>query len=73
MRLWATRPLTASLWPIKQPSLFPLPLHPSRVGLIKQRVLRADTRRLAAQVQRVLAAEAPAAEAALAFGGSAPH
>jgi phosphotransferase system enzyme I (PtsI) len=48
-------------------------MHPSRVALIKQRVLRADTRRLAAAVARVLAADSPAAEAALAFAGSLPN
>ena len=47
-------------------------MHPSRVALIKQRVLRADTRRLSAGLQRVLAAEDPAAEAALAFGTGVP-
>ncbi len=46
-------------------------MHPSRVPAIKQRVLRADTRRLAAQLARVLHAEQPAAAAAAAFGGSA--
>jgi phosphotransferase system enzyme I (PtsI) len=48
-------------------------MHPSRVALVKQRVLRADTRRLAAGVARVLAAESPAAEAAAVFAGSPPH
>jgi len=48
-------------------------MHPSRVAAVKQRVLRADTRRLAAGLHRVLAAEAPAAEAAAAFGGSGTH
>jgi phosphotransferase system enzyme I (PtsI) len=43
-------------------------MHPSRVAAVKQRVLRADTRRLAAAVHRVLAAESPATEAAAAFG-----
>ncbi|MBT9490251.1 MAG: phosphoenolpyruvate--protein phosphotransferase [Rubrivivax sp.] len=45
-------------------------MHPSRVASVKQRVLRADTRRLAAAVARVLAAESPAAEAASLFGGA---
>jgi phosphoenolpyruvate-protein phosphotransferase (PTS system enzyme I) len=46
-------------------------MHPSRVPAVKQRVLRADTRRLAAGLHRVLAAESPAAEATLVFGGGA--
>ena len=45
-------------------------MHPSRVASVKQRVLRADTRRLSAAVARVLAAESPAAEAARLFGGA---
>jgi 23S rRNA (uracil1939-C5)-methyltransferase len=40
---------------------------------VKQRVLRADTRRLAASLHRVLTSESPALEAASAFGGQAPH
>ncbi|MCP5271667.1 MAG: phosphoenolpyruvate--protein phosphotransferase [Burkholderiaceae bacterium] len=48
-------------------------MHPSRVAAIKQRVLRADTRRLAAQLSRVLHAEQPAVAAAAAFGGSPAH
>ena len=48
-------------------------MHPSRVASVKQRVLRADTRRLAAGVARVLGAESPSAEAALAFAGSVPN
>ena len=48
-------------------------MHPSRVPSVKQRVLRADTRRLAAGVARVLGAESPATEAALAFAGSRPN
>jgi phosphoenolpyruvate-protein phosphotransferase (PTS system enzyme I) len=48
-------------------------MHPSRVAAVKQRVLRADTRRLAANLHRVLASESPALEAASAFGGQAPH
>ncbi|MCB1996441.1 MAG: phosphoenolpyruvate--protein phosphotransferase, partial [Rhodoferax sp.] len=48
-------------------------MHPSRVAAIKQRVLRADTRRLAAQLARVLHAEQPAVAAAAAFGGSPAH
>ena len=46
-------------------------MHPSRVATIKQRVLRADTRRLAAQLPGVLQADQPAAAAAAAFGSSA--
>ena len=43
-------------------------MHPSRISQVKQRVLRADTRRLAPQLARVLAADDPAAEAPRAFG-----
>jgi phosphotransferase system enzyme I (PtsI) len=46
-------------------------MHPSQVASIKQRVLRADTRRLTAALSRVLAADDPAAEAAQAFGPAA--
>jgi phosphotransferase system enzyme I (PtsI) len=42
-------------------------MHPSRVAAVKQRVLRADTRRLAAGLPRVLQAEQPAVEAAAVF------
>lgn len=45
-------------------------MHPSRVASVKQRVLRADTRRLAAALPRVLAAESPAVEAGLVFSGA---
>jgi phosphotransferase system enzyme I (PtsI) len=48
-------------------------MHPTRMAVVKQRVLRADTRRLAAQLARVLEADAPAVEAAQAFGGVLPH
>jgi phosphotransferase system enzyme I (PtsI) len=48
-------------------------MHPSRVAAIKQRVLRVDTRRLAAQLSRVLHAEQPAVAAAAAFGGTPAH
>jgi phosphotransferase system enzyme I (PtsI) len=48
-------------------------MHPSRVAAIKQRVLRADTRRLAALLARVLHAEQPAQAAAAAFGGTPVH
>ncbi|MEP7281691.1 MAG: phosphoenolpyruvate--protein phosphotransferase [Rubrivivax sp.] len=47
-------------------------MHPSRVAAVKQRVLRADTKKLAAQLARVLAAESPEQEAATAFGGPLP-
>jgi phosphotransferase system enzyme I (PtsI) len=46
-------------------------MHPSRLASVKQRVLRADTRRLASGLARVLAAESPALEAAAAFAGAA--
>jgi phosphotransferase system enzyme I (PtsI) len=42
-------------------------MHPAQIPSIKQRLLRADARRLAASLQRVLDAEAPQAEAAKAF------
>ena len=49
-------------------------MHPSRVPSVKQRILRADTRRLAAALPRVLAAESPQAAADEAFGAaSKPH
>jgi len=48
-------------------------MHPSQVASIKQRVLRADTRRLAAVLSRVLGADDPGAEAARAFGGGGLH
>ncbi|MEO7243769.1 MAG: phosphoenolpyruvate--protein phosphotransferase, partial [Rubrivivax sp.] len=47
-------------------------MHPSRVAAVKQRVLRADTKKLAAQLARVLAAESPEQEAAAAFAGPLP-
>ncbi len=43
-------------------------MHPSRIALVKQRVLRADTRRLAPLLARVLAADDPSVEASRAFG-----
>ncbi len=43
-------------------------MHPSRVSLVKQRVLRADTRRLAPLLSRVMAADDPSAEASRVFG-----
>ncbi|MDE2456050.1 MAG: phosphoenolpyruvate--protein phosphotransferase [Burkholderiales bacterium] len=42
-------------------------MHPARIASIKQRVLRADTRRLEAALDKVLGAEDPAAEAARRF------
>ena len=42
-------------------------MHPAQIPSIKQRLLRADARRLAASLQRVLDAEAPQAEAAKSF------
>ncbi|MBN8492584.1 MAG: phosphoenolpyruvate--protein phosphotransferase [Burkholderiales bacterium] len=42
-------------------------MHPAQIPSIKQRLLRADARRLAASLQRVLDAEAPQAEAAKVF------
>jgi phosphotransferase system enzyme I (PtsI) len=46
-------------------------MHPSRVASVKQRILRADTRRLAGALARVMDADAPAAEAAKVFAGAA--
>jgi phosphotransferase system enzyme I (PtsI) len=49
-------------------------MHPSRVAAVKQRVLRADSRKLAAGLHRVLAADDPAAEAETALrSGSVAH
>ena len=48
-------------------------MHPSRVAAVKQRILRADTRRLAAGLSRVLQAEQPALEAAAVFAGGLAH
>ena len=42
-------------------------MHPAQIPSIKQRVLRADTRRLAAGLERVLAADHPRIESASAF------
>ena len=42
-------------------------MHPAQIAAIKQRVLRADTRRAAEGLQRVLAAEDPEAQCRLAF------
>jgi len=49
-------------------------MHPSRVAAVKQRVLRADSRKLAAGLHRVLAADDPAAEAEMALrSGAVSH
>lgn len=48
-------------------------MHPSRLASVKQRVLRADTRRLSAAVAAVLAADSPADEAARVFAGAPPR
>lgn len=48
-------------------------MHPARVASIKQRVLRADTRRLAAQLDAVLDAEDPAAACARLLATGAVH
>ncbi len=42
-------------------------MHPAQIASVKQRVLRADTRRLAAGLNQVLSAEAPELAAVLAF------
>jgi len=42
-------------------------MHPAQIPSIKQRILRADTRRLAASLERVLAADDPMQESARAF------
>jgi phosphotransferase system enzyme I (PtsI) len=46
-------------------------MHPAQISAIKQRILRADTRRLSSALPRVLASENPQLEAAAAFAG--PH
>ena len=47
-------------------------MHPAQIPSIKQRILRADTRRLAGALQRVLVADDPQqASAAFAFSGHA--
>ena len=45
-------------------------MHPSRIAIIKQRVLRADTRRLTAALPRVLEADDCAAACAELLGGA---
>ena len=44
-------------------------MHPAQIAATKQRVLRADTRRLAAALHRVMAADEPARESVAAFPG----
>ncbi len=46
-------------------------MHPAQIPSIKQRILRADTRRLAGALRRVLEAESPQLEAAVAFHSAA--
>jgi phosphotransferase system enzyme I (PtsI) len=46
-------------------------MHPAQIPSIKQRVLRADTRRLYGALDRVLSADAPQIEAAAAFAPTA--
>jgi phosphotransferase system enzyme I (PtsI) len=46
-------------------------MHPAQIASIKQRVLRADTRRLHGSLARVLAADNPQLEAAEAFAPAA--
>jgi phosphotransferase system enzyme I (PtsI) len=50
-------------------------MHPARVAAIKQRILRADSRQLAAQLQEVLASDHPEAVAKRLFlrGGARQH
>jgi phosphotransferase system enzyme I (PtsI) len=43
-------------------------MHPSQIASVKQRILRADTRRLAARLAPVLASDDPCASCAAAFG-----
>jgi phosphotransferase system enzyme I (PtsI) len=45
-------------------------MHPAQISSIKQRILRADTRRLAAALHRVLMSENPQSEAARAFAAT---
>ncbi len=48
-------------------------MHPTRIALIKQRVLRADTRRLSRALPQVLEADNCEAACVELFGGPAPH
>jgi phosphoenolpyruvate-protein phosphotransferase (PTS system enzyme I) len=45
-------------------------MHPSQIASVKQRVLRADTRRLAGRLAAVLASDDPAAACSASFGAS---
>jgi len=47
-------------------------MHPAQIPSIKQRILRADTRRLSGGLERVLASDDPQAESARAFSAGAP-
>jgi phosphotransferase system enzyme I (PtsI) len=46
-------------------------MHPAQISSIKQRILRADTRRLSSALPRVLSADDPQLEAARCFAGVA--
>ncbi len=46
-------------------------MHPSQIASVKQRVLRADTRRLSGQLAAVLASDDPASACAASFGSTA--
>jgi phosphotransferase system enzyme I (PtsI) len=48
-------------------------MHPARIASIKQRVLRADTRKLAALLSKVMDSDDPAAESARSFPLGAGH
>jgi phosphoenolpyruvate-protein phosphotransferase (PTS system enzyme I) len=48
-------------------------MHPAQVASIKQRILRADTRRLSGALQKVLVADDPQQASAQAFASSAGH
>ena len=45
-------------------------MHPAQIPSIKQRILRADTRRLSGALARVLSADNPQFEAAAAFSAA---
>jgi phosphotransferase system enzyme I (PtsI) len=48
-------------------------MHPAQIASIKQRILRADTRRLAGALERVLHADDPQIESAAAFAANPSH
>jgi phosphotransferase system enzyme I (PtsI) len=48
-------------------------MHPSQIASVKQRVLRADTRRLAPLIEQVLFSEDPEAASSEVFASMAPH